>query len=571
MTDDRSRRLDKLKRIHPLAAVDHRLLLDGQGRHQILDALPRNERRQLAKEARRLGLLYVKKIDEIKKSGAGYRVDKILREFAIEYTNRYASSGLHNQPTSFNYIEPFCNIDLLLGAAPYAEPAYELDHLFSVIDYVDFVTSPENNAFKIESLMEMPEARVFHYTPNGSVTDFTFANAGGREFLVGGFAMVRRGKSLHWYVIGGEVFSEEEWSALHDDQPEINDAMLSPHKRLFLQSLRDRNGTKAGGPVPLEGTQLARRTVIAGETDLTTQKHLGRWKASESDHMFHAVCDDPEVLSSSNLSPEDRVKKTTAILAEVERASVLWDLGELFFQLPRYFNHKVAIARSVAIADGKRAPATTPNARAGVGLRFKYVSAIEFVDNGDALVRVLTAPRYAIELGGYWRRLQPGEQGQDAHGDPVSGKTWVESDVPWRARPAELRPVYIKSSVAAARISREKYLKQAAKGDGTDDPSTEPRGVLYVLRCFAMEGETYKVGWTSGTAGDRAKSLSAASGVPTSFVVVDQWPHPHPEELEAGVHAMLAPYRVNDRREFFTANYAIIKSVVEAEIARCQG
>lgn len=568
MSDDRSQRLNKLRRVPAFAAMDHRLLLDEQGKHKILMTLPRNERRQLAKDGKRLALSYAKKMKEIMGSGAGYRADTMLREFAIEYTNRYATSGLYNQPTSFNYIEPFCEIGFLAGVAPFAEPADELDHLFSVADYIDFVTAPEEKCFDIASLMEMPEGKVFHYTPNGSITDFTFANAEGREFLVGGFAMVRRGNSLHWYVIGGEVFSEVEWAALHDDQPVIEGALLSPHKRLFLQSLREERGDRAGGPVALEGTLTARRTIIAGETDLITRKHLGRWKASEAEHSFQAICDDPELFRFSGLSATEQAERTAKMQAQVEAAAVLWDTAEAFFQLPSYFNYKVTVARSVAVSDGKRAPPTTPKGGVGVGVRFKYVSAIEFVDTGDALVRVFNAPRYAVEVDGHWQRLGPGEEGRDAHGDLVFGKTWIPSSAPWRARPNQMRPVYIKSSVAAARISREKYLERAAEVEVVADAEPDPRGVLYTLRCFAMEGETYKVGWTSGTARGRAKALSAATGVPTSFVVVDQWQHSNPEQLEAGVHAMLAPYRINDRREFFRTNYSIIRSVIEQEIAR---
>ena len=64
------------------------------------------------------------------------------------------------------------------------------------------------------------------------------------------------------------------------------------------------------------------------------------------------------------------------------------------------------------------------------------------------------------------------------------------------------------------------------------------------------------------------KELSADTGVPSSFAVVASWKHADPEGLEKGVHAMLAPYRINEAREFFQVSYATIKSIIEAEIAR---
>lgn len=91
-----------------------------------------------------------------------------------------------------------------------------------------------------------------------------------------------------------------------------------------------------------------------------------------------------------------------------------------------------------------------------------------------------------------------------------------------------------------------------------------------MMRCLAMQEEVYKVGWTSRSAEQRAKELSAATGVPVSFAVVDVWQHPNPESLERGVHAMLSSYRLNEGREFFKLRYADLKVIVEAEIARSE-
>jgi hypothetical protein len=90
------------------------------------------------------------------------------------------------------------------------------------------------------------------------------------------------------------------------------------------------------------------------------------------------------------------------------------------------------------------------------------------------------------------------------------------------------------------------------------------------MRCLAMKEEVYKVGWTSKSAEQRARELSAATGVPVSFAVVDAWQHPDPEALEKGIHAMLSPYRLNESREFFKLEYLELKAIVEAEIARSE-
>ena len=175
-----------------------------------------------------------------------------------------------------------------------------------------------------------------------------------------------------------------------------------------------------------------------------------------------------------------------------------------------------------------------------------------------------------VETEGYWRRLAPDRYGQDREGNQTKGRTWVRATNPWRARSNQSRTVYIKSSVAAAKIQVSEYLEAAHRADVDKEPLCEQVGVLYVMRCLAMKEEVYKVGWTSKSAEERARELSAATGVPVSFAVVDTWQHPDPEALEKGVHAALNPYRLNEGREFFRLKYPELKAIVEAEIARSE-
>ena len=96
----------------------------------------------------------------------------------------------------------------------------------------------------------------------------------------------------------------------------------------------------------------------------------------------------------------------------------------------------------------------------------------------------------------------------------------------------------------------------------------EDSGELYVMRCPVMKGTIYKVGFTAGSSVDRAKQLSAHTGVPLSYIVVKSWLHPNAGELEKDVHMMLAPYRLSDRREFFHAKFDVIEGIIETVISR---
>ncbi len=227
----RDKRLNELRKVPLSAAIDHRFFLDEHGNDSRLSKLPREERRKIKADGLKLSKKYVQIMRSIWTSGVGFPVDKLLRRFAVEYTHRYASSGVMNQPVSFNYFEPFCAIRLIdSSVAPYAEPIQEINHLFNVPDYFDFLTSEETPEFSISDLKAMPEGRAYHFTQNGSINDFTYMTAEGREFVISGFSLVRRGNSIHWYVLGGELLSELEWQD-RSESPEVDTDHIPAAKR----------------------------------------------------------------------------------------------------------------------------------------------------------------------------------------------------------------------------------------------------------------------------------------------------------------------------------------------------
>jgi hypothetical protein len=510
---DKHKRFANLTRVPPIAALDHRLFLDENGRDRRLAVLPRRERRKIAAERRKIASAYRDVVNSIMESGAGYPVDQLLRQFAFEYTHRYASAGLASQPVSFNYIEAFCDIRLIdRSVAPYTYPMPEIDHLFSINDYIDYVTSPEIS-FGLSYLRALPEGTIFHYTLNGSIYDFTFLSPEGREFVVAGFSLVRRGNCLHWYVLGGEIFSEHEWEERVADQEKSKLGNISPYKRRFLSESMENHGDTVGAPIALEGTATALRTIIAGETDLVTQKHLGRCYMFETANSFFILCDDPDVFDSI-ADVSKRTEMIENMRGRIETVDVMWSLAEVMFQLPAYFEFKVKIAKSIAVSEGQRLPTTVPKGGRGVRKHFRYVSAIEFTDAEAPVVRPIIAPHYKTETGGHWRRLPHNSYGHDADGNTVRGRTWIRAVNEWRERRDASKVIYVKSLVSTAKIKLNEYLSWASEIEKSSNiaasQSNDLRadsGVLYVLRCTVMKDEVYKVGWTSGTAEQRAKGI----------------------------------------------------------------
>lgn len=77
-----------------------------------------------------------------------------------------------------------------------------------------------------------------------------------------------------------------------------------------------------------------------------------------------------------------------------------------------------------------------------------------------------------------------------------------------------------------------------------------PVGWVYCLLNPSFPGYI-KVGCSTNHPIERARQLSAGSGVPTPYAVGYHRYVAYPFQVEAALHRALAAYRVNDSREFF--------------------
>ena len=562
-------RLSELAKIHPLGAIDHRRFKNDDGRFSLLDNMPREARRKLKAESKRLAQSYTRILQQLSQSGAKFPVDQVLRQMAREYTHRYASSGIYTQPTSFNYFEPFLHIKLIGNIAPYTEVEPEFNHLFHAEDFFEYITSKDSDGFVVSSLMDLPQDQIFHFSTNGLITDISFLNGEGREFVISGFSMIRRGDSLHWYLIGGEALGDDEWKMRCSEQVKRSLENSPPAKRLFLLEGIAKDGEFRGKPLPLEGTQTHIRTIIAGEFALKEKKHLSRCYFAEYEHSFDVICDDPEIFSDT--SAETRANFIATITERFSRSAVLWSLAEGLFQLPSYFNARLAINAEEAAKLRQR----IPKKKGGKGLTGDYVVIPALEANScwpTSAITTVTSPQYEIETEGHWRRLPDGLLGVDRHGNQVRGRTWITSSSKWKPSGSNATTIFLKDTLRSAKLKIAQYIEASARvADESSSKEAEHcsnEGELYVMRCSAMKEQIFKVGFTSGDATERAQQLSSATGVPMAFVVIKKWRHADAKKLETEVHMLLAPYRINDSREFFLASYDSLERIIESVIAR---
>lgn len=87
-------------------------------------------------------------------------------------------------------------------------------------------------------------------------------------------------------------------------------------------------------------------------------------------------------------------------------------------------------------------------------------------------------------------------------------------------------------------------------------------GFIYILSSPMYEA-CFKVGCSTIDPIERARQLSASSGVAYPFTVAYQRKLEFPFQVEAAIHRMLDQYRLNDSREFFRLKLHKIIELVE--------
>lgn len=105
-------------------------------------------------------------------------------------------------------------------------------------------------------------------------------------------------------------------------------------------------------------------------------------------------------------------------------------------------------------------------------------------------------------------------------------------------------------------------VPQQDRGDMSGDS-----GYIYLLINPSMEG-LVKIGKTQREPDLRAQELSAATGVPTPFVVVYDAFFADCSKAEEHIHALLESqgYRINDSREFFSAPVKVaVQAIIDAQ------
>ncbi|MGO1002026.1 GIY-YIG nuclease family protein [Lysobacter sp. CA196] len=176
------------------------------------------------------------------------------------------------------------------------------------------------------------------------------------------------------------------------------------------------------------------------------------------------------------------------------------------------------------------------------------------VETGCEPASVLLPPfELKVEVEGYWERLPFGTYGSGPEGERVLGRTWVRKTLSKR------QASMYGSSVAGSFSDRSQALPAAEEG------------YIYVLRNAAHQIDIFKVGLTRRSVSTRAAELSRGTGIPDIFLTVQSWWVPDVVYAEKRIHKILDGYRLKDAREFFKAEYAVIRSAIDLVVGELSG
>lgn len=240
---------------------------------RIMQPLTRHERRTAAlerarEESRKRDLAMMHQ-------GAGYGIDRAIRLYAARLTAVAADSappfGADTNIRQFVYRE------LVKGRAVRFELRRERDHVFDLVDFLDWST--DGNLAEVslrDSLSAMQDGKIYNYSIQGSPSDITLTAIEGRPFAISGISITRRGDRVSWILLGGEYYDESQWAGFC--APATSPVHNSlPREALETDSVETVIAAGAGVPMPLEGTETFHKTIVGSVVDLRTATSMARF------------------------------------------------------------------------------------------------------------------------------------------------------------------------------------------------------------------------------------------------------------------------------------------------------
>lgn len=367
-----------------------------------------------------------------------FRVEDYLQYFASEYSHRQ-DMGV-DLPVSFRAFGAFVNVKRKPGGW-HTVPRPQKEHLFDLLDFVDFVSSSDAPGKPVE-IASCSQNAVYVYDVLDGSGDYEILLDDGTPVIVKSLFFRREHMNVYCGALCGVKLSREE---LHKD---VRYNAEDNRKGLPL-----RHGVNT--PLQVPGVPGYQRTLYAVELDLLGDVVSKRSAFLESKDTLTAYTDDLYILRW--FDAEERESQRKILDEHTDALSIV----KLTAFLPDYFAFKYDMVMTEKVAVGHKTRFKTKR----VGRKkkkkvvkevvYRLVPAIRVIREGpkeqsSGDIRLFTPPEYRVEVSGHWRIFykNPNSIGHDQYGNPIKGKTWVKSHEKWKSKPVKPKVVLIKQPLS---------------------------------------------------------------------------------------------------------------------------
>ena len=478
-------------------------------------------------------------------SGADLISDKNIRYYQMEYNDRFWNYGPTSFSTSLNIVEPFMAYNVDNGCFELLE---EEDYLFSLFDFINFITSSKFDSSKISIEESFIEDLIYHYNVSSPLKELSFKTNNNREFFVGGISLVRRKNEVSVILYCGEKIDEDEIRQCLQDN-DTSKMKINPNKKDLGLKIDEVKGTEF---VPFEGNDDLWFTVSGTNIDIEAKTIDFRYMARDLNNIFQVTSDNVShhLDEKEEFKSEDSFKSYKHSMELLEDSSSLTEFAMHCMYLPYWTE---LMEENITQVDYKtnlekifKGPINRRKYK-NVQSQFKlYTKPVFIIESENVEIKRsqdLPETGFVIETSGYWRKLQIDEVGEDKKGKEIIGKTWVARSDSYVAN--SFRPT---------------------KAEYEPEFSGENSGYIYIQRTAAMEEDIFKIGLTRNSVEQRAKQLSNTSAA-DKFLVLAKFASKDCVVAEKTLHKKLNDYRINPKREYFRLNiqkaYKIVSKTIE--------
>lgn len=579
-SDDRETRLNELLKLsRPNRGTPEREKHDTTMNRMWAKTQVRAKSKEMHKKA-------IATIQAQQESGGGYPSDIALREFQMEYNQRLMQHGTTYMPASFDIAEAFFKRTTEF-AGFLLHP--ETDYLINFTDFLDYVTSPDSPPLDVGAASNLSQNQIINVNFLDVPGEFLLETDNGHGFSILGASYIRRGDEISMLMVVGERMPETELEKLR--QVLAEPILMAPNKPDMLPA----DDSKAGIVFIDEDKHLVRDIALC-RFNLKEKRLDARCLLQDMGSGYAIAIDVPEVVQY-----DKKLDKLKNMSEKLDKASVVWESAKMLLLLPAYLDARITFKRTeqrrtkfgLQVQNSFKYKRSVADALPESKVVFRRISAVRIetpISPQHLTGRSFTPPMFQVHVSGFWRIFSDStQQGHDAQGNPIAGKTWVRSHIRHKDKSEGPGPkvVYIKSSLSFARRKLEQYRatiayseqvskpieKQATTTSSgkTDLPALQPSeelagAYLYVMRCPAHGRDIYKVGYTDRDPEQRARELSKKTATPTPFLVVQTWAVSDGRLAERAAHQALDGCRVDSSREFFQAMYSALRQRLEDAI-----